>query len=241
MPRFFVEAVDGDRSVITGEDARHIARSLRCKIGEELAVCDGIGNDYRCSIADIGDSAVVLEVQECLPSVAEPPIPITLYQAMPKGDKLELIVQKAVELGVHRIVTVITERCVSRPDDKSMAKKLERLSRISLEAAKQSGRGIVPAVEGLLTLDEAIAEMQEQDTAVLFYERATEPLGSVLARQSSSIAILVGSEGGFSPEEAERCSKAGLVVCTMGPRILRCETAPMYALSAITYHLENSR
>lgn len=239
MPRFFTTEINDKAAVITGEDARHIVRALRCKVGEELTLCDGRGGDYRCKIESFEETAVTLTVLEHSPTASEPPVAIRLFQALPKGDKLELIVQKAVELGVVEITPVLTERCVSRPDHKAMEKKRERLQRIALEAAKQSGRGVIPQITPLLTLEQAVAEMGSYRAAILFYENATDPLGAVLAARPLSIAILIGAEGGFTPAEAELSRQAGLSVCTMGRRILRCETAPMYALSAITYEYEN--
>lgn len=241
MPRFFTESIIGTAANLTGEDARHITRSLRCRVGEELTLCDGQGSDYRCRIATLDGDQVSLTVLEQAPTAAEPPVQIILYQALPKGDKLELIVQKAVELGVSRIVLVLTSRCVSRPDAKSMGAKLERLNRIALEAAKQSGRGIIPRVEGLLSLSQAAEELCKTDCPILFYENAVHPLGTVLAPSYRTIGVLVGCEGGFSAQEAEELAVVGVNVCTMGPRILRCETAPLYALAAITYHYENKR
>ena len=173
------------------------------------------------------------------PSRGEPPVRITLYQAMPKGDKLEFIVQKAVELGAAEIVPVLTSRCISRPDPRTMEKKRERLQKIALEAAKQSGRGMIPRVGPLLSWKEALEGMNRDQLAILFYEEAREPLGPLLRSRPASVSLLIGSEGGFSPEEAREAEERGLRPCTMGPRILRCETAPLYALSAITYSYEN--
>lgn len=239
MPRFFVDGVINDTITIIGEDARHISRALRCRVGEELVACDGKGRDYHCRIAAITEQTVELAVLSREPSAAEPPVKVTLYQACPKGDKTELIVQKSVELGVYKVVLVLTHYCVSRPDQKTMDKKLERLNKISLEAAKQSGRGIVPQIEGLLTFEETLAQLQTADKAILFYENATRSLGEVLAEKPQSLGVLVGAEGGFTPAEVETAQQAGIAICTMGPRILRCETAPLYALSAIAYHYEN--
>lgn len=238
MPRFFVDDLTQDRVVLTGEDAHHLLRVLRSRVGEEQVLCDGTGTDARCTITALEGDRVVLAVQQRIPSRGELPADITLYQALPKGDKLDLITQKAVELGVTRVVPVLTRYCVSRPDDKTMEKKRQRLQKIAAEAAKQAGRGRIPAVESLLTLDAALGEMQKAQAAILFYEQAVTPLGSVLAPRPGSIALMVGPEGGFSQEEAAQAQEAGLHLCTMGPRILRCETAPLYALSAIAYHLE---
>lgn len=239
MPRFFVEDLARDRVVLTGEDAHHLLRVLRSRVGEEQVLCDGRGTDARCVITAMEGDQVVLEVLQRTPSRGEPPADITLYQALPKGDKLDLITQKAVELGVTRLVPVLTRYCVARPDDKAMEKKRQRLQKIAAEAAKQAGRGRVPQVEPPLSFDAALADMTKAQAAILFYEQADTLLGPVLSRRPGSIALMVGPEGGFSQEEAAAAREAGLHLCTMGPRILRCETAPLYALSAITYHLEN--
>lgn len=240
MPRFFVPDLSGETLTIAGEDGRHIAKSLRCRVGEELELSDGKGTDALGEIAAIQGEAVTVVLKTRRPSKGELPCRVTLYQALPKGDKLEFIVQKAVELGVSAIVPVLTSRCVSRPDSRGMEKKLPRLGKIALEAAGQSGRGMVPVVRPLLTLEEAFTEMEKSPCPILFYERAKTPLGRLLASRPPEISFLVGSEGGFSPEEAEQAKEQGLVLCTMGPRILRCETAPLYALSAIGYAYENS-
>ena len=239
MPRFFVEGIGGDVLRISGEDARHIAFSLRCRPGELLTVCDGRGMDCLCRIVSLDRAEVLLEAVSREASKGEPPVRITLYQAMPKGDKLELIVQKAVELGAAEIVPVITSRCVSRPDGKSMEKKRDRLQKIALEAAKQSGRGIIPAVRPMAGWRQALEELSQEELPILFYEEGREPLGPLLRSRPDRIGIMIGSEGGFSPEEAREAAARGIHLCTMGPRILRCETAPLYALSAITYTYEN--
>lgn len=240
MPQFFVETLSGDTVLITGEDARHIARSLRCRVGEELTLCDGAGTVCRCAITGICADRVELAVLERGVSKAEPPVFVTLYQALPKADKLEWIVQKATELGVGAMVPVQTRFCVSRPDERAMEKRLERLHKIALEAAKQSGRGRIPAVLPPVSFVEAVSRMAADRGAVFFYEKAAQTLGRTLADRPESISIMVGPEGGFSQEEAAAAQEAGIPLCTMGPRILRCETAPLYALSAIMYTYENS-
>lgn len=239
MPRFFVPELTEDRLLLTAEDGRHLTRSLRCKVGDPVELCDGKGLDGFGVIAALSGDAVTVEVRERRPSRVELPCSVTLYQALPKGDKLELIVQKAVELGVSAIVPVLTGRCVSRPDKKAMAGKLTRLQKIAREAAGQSGRGVLPEVRPLLSFSAALSEMKTSQCPILFYERAGRPLGGVLSSRPGAVSFLVGPEGGFSPEEAEQAENAGLAVCTMGPRILRCETAPLYALSVIGYLYEN--
>lgn len=237
MPRFFTGAVDGQSALITGEDARHIALALRMKTGERVTVCDSAGRDYQCVIREISPERVLLGVQEVAVSAGEPGVEITLYQAMPKGDKLETIIQKAVELGVCRIVPVLTRRCVSRPDEKSMRRKLERYNKISLEAAKQCGRGCVPEVGELTEFRTAVGWMKNDPLAIFFYENADEPLRNALpARLPDRMSILVGSEGGFEPQEAQYAAENGLIPASLGSRILRCETAPLAALAAILYH-----
>lgn len=236
MPRFFTGEVRVDRAEIGGEDARHIALSLRMKAGEHVTVCDARGNDYQCVITSVEPARVLLEVTGCAPSAGEPSVDITLYQALPKGDKLELIVQKAVELGVGRIVPVLTRRCVSRPDEKSMAKKLARYNKIALEAAKQCGRGRVPQVEPLLGFGAALERMAKAPLGLFFYENAERSLREALSnRLQKEVSILVGSEGGFEPGEAEQAAAKGLLPLSLGSRILRCETAPLAALTAILY------
>lgn len=236
MPRFFTGEVNEQSAAITGADARHIALALRMKLGEPLTVCDSAGRDYQCKIRAISPERVLLDVVNVAPSAGEPSVEITLYQALPKGDKLETIIQKAVELGAARIVPVVTHRCVSRPDEKSMAKKLERYRKISLEAAKQCGRGRVPEIEAPVDFKTAVGRMRKAGLGIFFYENADESLKSALERSlGQSVSILVGSEGGFEPEEARYAAEQGLLSLSLGSRILRCETAPLAAITAILY------
>ena len=239
MPRFFVPDLSGDVLTLSGEDGRHAAKSLRCRVGEELELCDGGGAECLCAVAAVEGDTLTLRVVERRPSRGELPCRVSLYQGLPKGDKLELIVQKAVELGAAEIVPVLTQRCVSRPDSRAVEKKRERLQKIALEAAKQSGRGVIPQVAPLLDFPAALAEMARAACPLFFYEGGGEPLGKALSARPGSIALMVGPEGGFDPAEAQAARNAGLRVCTLGPRILRCETAPLYALSAIGYVYEN--
>ena len=239
MPRFFVPSLAEDTITLDREAGRHIARSLRCREGDPVELCDGRGTDGAGIISAIAGETVTVVVQERNPSRGELPCAVTLYQALPKGDKLELIVQKAVELGASAIVPVLTSRCVSRPDEKSFSKKRERLQKIAREAAGQSGRGLVPEIRPLLSFGDALGEMGESPCPILFYEEAQGPLGPLLEPRPGELALMVGSEGGFSPGEAEEARERGIRLCTMGPRILRCETAPLYALSAVGFFYEN--
>ena len=236
MPRFFVESVENDFIEINGDDARHISLSLRMKKGESLVLCDGKGREAEAVIREAFPESVVLDITERRDSIAEPKTEVVLYQALPKFDKLEYIIQKSVELGVSKIVPVLSSRCISRPDEKTMKKKLERLRKIADEAAKQSGRGKLPEVGELLSFKNAVAEMVKAETPIFFFEHAEYPLHEIMEkRRGGKIAMMVGSEGGFSDEEAEYAKEKGALIASLGPRILRCETAPVAALSAIMY------
>ena len=239
MPRFFTENISGDTALITGPDARHIGRVLRMAVGENIVLCDLKGLDYHCRIESIQKDAVSCRILSTCPSIGEPDCQVTLYQAFPKGDKMDFIIQKAVELGVSRVVPVLTRRCVARPDPKAMTGKLARFSRIALEAAKQSGRGRIPQVGELLDFESAVKMAASDPLSLFFYEGGGRPLSQLLSPQVKSLSLFVGSEGGFDPEEVELAVKAGLIPVTLGPRILRCETAPVCALSVIMYATGN--
>ncbi|MBQ8966752.1 RsmE family RNA methyltransferase [Ruminococcus sp.] len=234
MPRFFVapEDINESTAVIRGADAVHIGRSLRMRLGDELTVCCG-GEDYICTIDTISDEQCTLTVREKRAGSGEPSVRVTLYQAVPKSDKLELIVQKAVELGVSEIVPVLTLRCVSRPDGKSFRKKQERLCKIALEAAKQCGRSIVPRVGDMISLDECAARLGEHEKGLVCYEKGGRPLREVVGADSRDIGIFIGSEGGFEESEVEKCRSCGAEVIGLGSRILRCETAPLAAAAIV--------
>ncbi|MGI5895028.1 MAG: 16S rRNA (uracil(1498)-N(3))-methyltransferase [Candidatus Merdivicinus sp.] len=230
MPRFFTDPIIGTEARISGEDAAHITRSLRLRPGEEITLCDGTGWDYAGRISAVGDP-VVVEILSKSPSISEPHVKITLFQALPKGDKMEFIIQKSVELGVTRIVPLLTSRCVSRPDAKSMAKKLERYRKIAAEAAKQSGRGILPEVCPLVTLEEAARMLPEK--SLIFYEGGGQRLCEMVSPADTEWAVFVGSEGGFSREEVNFLTEKGVHAATLGTRILRCETAPICGISVL--------
>ena len=246
MPRFFVTADKiGEKEIsITGSDAHHIARSLRMAEGDEVFVSDGCGRDYLCRLTRIRDGECIAEIERECGALSESPIRITLFMAYPKGDKMETVVQKAVELGAYSIVPFESSRCIKRPSGDKVEKITARLSRIAEEAAKQCGRSRIPTVEPIAAFS-AVADRIKDFTRVLFcYEN--EKTVSIKEALSSldgcgtpeSLAVIVGSEGGFSEEEAERFSSAGAVSVSLGKRILRAETAPDYALSAISYHFE---
>ena len=243
MPRFFVDPADVGEGeiIIRDKDAYHIARSLRMAVGDGIDVCDGSGAEYACRLTRIRDEECIAEVIEARESRRESPVGITLFMAMPKGDKLEVVVQKAVELGAREIIPFESERCIKRPTGDRAAKLVERLSRIAHEAAKQCGRAILPRVGSIIDFAEMCRMQSEYELSLFCYEgEGTEPVRRVLesGERPDSISAIVGSEGGFSPREAEAIVAAGGVAVGLGPRILRCETAPEYILSAISYAFE---
>lgn len=240
MPRFFTNEIDENNIVLTGSDANHIGRSLRMRVGEEVTVCCN-GVDYCCTIGSITADSVYLDLVEKHRCAAEPNIEVTLFQAVPKLDKLEYIIQKSVELGVSRIVPVLTRRCVSRPDEKDFTKKkLPRLNKIAEEAAKQSGRGLVPEVTPMVNLREAVEMMKQLDCTVLLYEEeGGVSFGNVDLSGAKTVGLFIGSEGGFDREEAEMTVNAGAKQVWLGKRILRCETAPITALSILMFLTNN--
>lgn len=239
MPRFFTNEIDENNITLTGSDAVHVGRSLRMKPGEPLTVCCG-GIDYNCEISEITSDTVYLSLKEKVVCAAEPNIEVTLFQAVPKMDKLEYIIQKSVELGVSRIVPMLTRRCVSRPDERDFAKKLARLNKIAAEAAKQSGRGIIPQVTPIVSYKNALEMMKELDQNVLLYEEeGGVSFGEVDLTGAKTVGLVIGSEGGFDREEAEACTAVGAAQVWLGKRILRCETAPITALSILMFLTNN--
>lgn len=234
MPRFFLEEINENDVRITGADARHIGHSLRMRIGDPLTVC-ACGKDYACRIRSITPDEVLLDVESSALCAAEPSVNITLYQAMPKSDKMEQIIQKSVELGVRRIVPVLTRRCVSRPKASEFAKKQERLQKIAAAAAKQTGRGIIPEVTEMLSFWSMCQEISAYDSAILLYENGGKRFSEMNFVEKKTIALIVGSEGGFDPEEAQQLTEAGAAPIWLGPRILRCETAPLAAISVLMH------
>lgn len=243
MPRFFVSPEDiSDGEIrIAGGDAFHIARALRMAVGDTVEVSDGTGMEYTAELKKIRDDECLLSVVDERLSRRESPVEITLFMAIPKGDKLETVVQKAVELGATHIVPFESERCIKRPLPDKAEKLIARLGRIANEAAKQCGRAKLPTVHPIIRLSDVAERMSDYDLSLFCYEgEGTEPVRSVLegARDISKISAVVGSEGGFSAAEAERLISSGARAVGLGPRILRCETAPEYILAAISYRFE---
>lgn len=232
MQKLFIENVDGGTIILNEEQSRHIAKSLRMRQGDMITVCDGNETDYGCIIDEITKAQVILKVCYKQASQSEPDVKVSLYQGVPKGDKTEDIIQKCVELGVHEITPVLTKRSVSRPDAKQAEKKQIRYNKIALEAAQQSGRGIVPRVHKMTAFKDAV-EGCNADLKIIFYEGGGEPLKSIINKDIKSIAVFIGPEGGFEKEEVDAVLSSGGISATLGKRILRTQTAPVAALSAI--------
>lgn len=229
-----MDAAPSDIYVLTGDDARHAAGSLRLRAGESVTLCDGHGTDYSCICTDVHAGEVQLKVVESLPSHGEPPCEIALYQCLPKGDKMDEIVQKSVELGATRIVPVLSSRCVSRPDGAALKKKTARWNQIAREAAMQSGRGRIPPVEDCVTYEEALHLMAASPCPILLYE-GERKLGLSDLDLKRGCTLLVGPEGGISPQEAKAALSMGISATTLGPRILRTETAGPAAIAIVTF------
>lgn len=245
MYRFYVEPsmVRENTIHITGSDVNHIKNVLRMRKGEKLIICNGQGQDYYCIIADVCENAILVDIQEMKESEAELRSKIYLFQGLPKKDKMELIVQKAVELGAYEIVPVMMKRTIVKLEDKKKElKKLERWQAIAEGAAKQSGRGYVPKVHEVVTYKEALDMASKLDIAMLPYECATN-IGHTKELikkccEKSSIGIFIGPEGGFEEDEVATANKINIEPVTLGKRILRTETAGLTILAALMMELE---
>lgn len=244
MPRFFLPRARCEEAfpilTVTGDDAHHIGYSLRMAVGDALTVSDGEGTDYFCKIESISQTEVRARCESTAPGASEPPYVCTLYQAMPKGDKADEIVQKAVELGCTHIVFFLSDFCVSRPESHKWAHKQARLQRIALEAAKQCGRSRLPTVGELLSFDAMCDRLADYPFALFCseHEKSNTLSASLPEVAPDTLAVIVGSEGGFSVKEAETIKMKGATSVSLGTRILRCETAPLYTLSALSARYE---
>ncbi|MBQ4561486.1 MAG: 16S rRNA (uracil(1498)-N(3))-methyltransferase [Clostridia bacterium] len=245
MPRFFVtpDAVGEGIITITGSDVNHIKNVLRMQAGDRIEICDGRGNDYACVISSLDRDSVLLDIEKCIPSDTELERKIYLFQGLPKSDKMELIIQKAVELGVYEIVPTVTSRCIVKIDAKKEEKKTARWQQISESAAKQSGRGIIPAVKSPMAFNDALKYATKLGTVLIPYEKAkgmaaTKKIISELGK-TDSIAVFIGPEGGFEEKEIELAEVAGAKAITLGKRILRTETAGLCILAVLMIESEN--
>ncbi len=249
MYRFFVEPAQiheqEKKVIIHGNDVNHIKNVLRMKVGEELSVSNGVdGREYHCVIAGLQEDMVLCELCFIRESETELPSRVYLFQGLPKADKMELIIQKAVELGIHQVIPVATKRCVVKLDDKKAASKIQRWQGIAEAAAKQSKRGIVPQVMSVMSFQEALKRAAEMDVRMIPYELA-EDMGKTRQiiesiRPGQEVAVFIGPEGGFEEKEIEQALVKGIEPVTLGKRILRTETAGFTMLSWIMYHLEGN-
>lgn len=241
MPRFFMAGTNilGGMAIMKGRDAEHV-HVLRMRPGEDMIICDGQGTDYKCRLVKADKEQVEAEVIEVVRCPAEPSVKVTVLCGLPKGDKTDYIIQKCVEAGAYEILFFSSSRCIAKLGNE--AKKLERWQRIAEEAAKQSGRGIIPQVGWAGELADAFDVAVKKDVGLFMYETGErEAMGDVLEanKSVSTAAIVTGPEGGFAPFEAELAKIVGLHLCSMGERILRCETAPVVALTAAMYATGN--
>ncbi|MGI6013199.1 MAG: RsmE family RNA methyltransferase [Oscillospiraceae bacterium] len=243
MPRFFIpnNQISETVAVISGRDADHI-KVLRMKLGEPLVVCDGAGTDYHCQLSKLGNGFVEATIEQRIPSPAEASVQVTIFSAFSKGERPDFVVQKCTELGATAITFFPSDRCISRPDGKSLDKKLTRWQRIAEEAAKQSGRGLIPAVQAVDSYQAALDCAKKADLSLFMYETGDRIAMRDVITQAGTIqscSIVTGPEGGFEPYEADLAVEMGFHCCSMGPRILRCETAPLCGLTAVLYATGN--
>ncbi len=244
MDRFFVDPnninLDKKECLIQGDDVKHISKVLRCNIGEKLEICDKNNNEYICEITDITKKEVFLNIIGSVDIKRECDIKIKLYQGLPKGQKMDLILQKLTEVGVSEIIPVITKRSVAKLEDKK-DKKIQRWERIVYEAAKQSKRGIIPKVKDPLSFKEALLDMKENSINIVPYEKEnSKSIKDAINKSNISIVgIFIGPEGGFDEEEINMLQDIGATSISLGPRILRTETASIVASSIVIYELSH--
>lgn len=244
MHKFFIDEknIKNDSIFIYGEDVNHIVKVLRLKNSDDVLLSDGKGNEYICGIDSIDKKSVKCIIKDKFKSIAEPDIKITLYQGLPKAQKMDLIVQKSVEIGVFKIQPVIMERTVVKVDEKDINLKLRRWNKISSEAAKQSNRGIIPEVAKPISFKEALKELCTMDLSVVPYENEKgNGLKKILSKKAGikNVGIFIGPEGGFADEEIKACIEKDLNLVTLGPRILRTETAGFVTSSIILYEISD--
>ncbi len=233
MAWFFADTdITTENYTLTGEDASHIARSLRMKVGEKLTLCTPDGRRHECEITAFSRDEVVVRILCSTECEQEPTVKISLFIALMKGDKLDDVIQKAVELGVHEITPFLSTRCISRPDEKSLVKKQQRWQKIADNAASQARRGILPRVNPCIDIADLPRAAKACEKAIVFYECGGEKLRDLIPADSRSLALITGSEGGFEEAEIETLKAAGVAVATLGRRILRAQTAPVAAISA---------
>ncbi len=245
MQHFFIspEQVQDDQIIVTGNDVNHMKNVLRMRVGEDVELNDGFGHKYIGEIREFMEESVIVTVKECIENQAELPSKIYLYQGFPKADKMELIVQKAVELGVAEVIPVLTNRTIVKLDEKKKQKKIQRFQSIAESAAKQAARGIIPKIAEVKSFKEALEDAKTKDHILIPYELATgmNDTRKIIQQIKSgeSIAIFIGPEGGFERTEVDEAVKKGARPITLGKRILRTETAGLAVLSVLMFQLED--
>lgn len=242
MNRFFTDKdnISDDMVIIDGEDVKHIKNVLRLNKGDKIVVCDGEAYEYIVEIETLGDNQVEGIIIHKEMSKSEPPIDVILYQGLPKSTKMDLIIQKTTELGVNEIIPVMTERTIVKLDnDKKEQKKLERWNRIAMEAAKQSKRGKIPTVGNVLSFKELLNRLKNEEFVIVPYEDESKTGAKEILRKytGKKINIVIGPEGGFEEEEISMLKEIGAHIISLGPRILRTETAGFTAISIALYEL----
>lgn len=238
MQKLFIDFEPDSKVTLDEEQSRHIAKSLRMRVGDMLTLTSGNGNDYGCIIDSIDSNLVTLSVCYKQANNSEASVKVTLYQGVPKASKLEDVIQKCTELGITAVCPTLTRRSISRPDEKQANKKNQRYQKIALEAAQQSGRGIIPEIMPMTTLENAIKN-DDSELKILFYEGGGESLKTMITPDVKSVSIYIGPEGGFEENEVELIKKNGGKIASLGPRILRTQTAPVAALTAIMLLTDN--
>ena len=251
MPKFFVkeEQIRENQIIILGQDVNHIKKVLRAKIGDELQICNSQnGENFLCEIDNLEEEKIICQIKEKIQEQVESNIELTIFQGLPKADKMEYIIQKSVELGVYDITPVEMKRCVVKLNEKDKSKKIERWQKISEVAAKQCGRDIIPQINNIINIKNICNLIQEYDMVLVAYENEEkntlkEQLENIKKQNNSKskvkIGIIIGPEGGLEEKDVETLKENGAKVITLGRRILRTETVALNVLSIIMYELEN--
>lgn len=251
MPKFFVkeEQIRENQIIILGQDVNHIKKVLRAKIGDELQICNSQnGENFLCEIDNLEEEKIICQIKEKIQEQVESNIEVTIFQGLPKADKMEYIIQKSVELGVYDITPVEMKRCVVKLNEKDKSKKIERWQKISEVAAKQCGRDIIPQINNIINIKNICNLIQEYDMVLVAYENEEkntlkEQLENIKKQNNSKskvkIGIIIGPEGGLEEKDVETLKENGAKVITLGRRILRTETVALNVLSIIMYELEN--
>ncbi|MGI6539020.1 MAG: 16S rRNA (uracil(1498)-N(3))-methyltransferase [Caldicoprobacterales bacterium] len=244
MHRFFIEPedIEGNIGRIKGSDAHHLNKVLRLNPGDEIMLCNGRGLDFRSVIQTVEKEEILVEILDSRPNATEPNVRVSLFQGIPKSSKMELIIQKCVELGIYELIPIQTLRCVAKINEgKDSEKKTLRWQRIAEEAAKQSRRGIIPMVSSPISFNQAVMYSKADVKLIFWEEENTKSLRKILEElnfKPETVAMIIGPEGGLEKSEVELAEKHGWISVSLGSRILRTETAGMAALTAIMYHLE---